>query len=98
MYSTAKKLSIFMFIIAIVNIVFTCLCMMELANKDFAEQFIKTCYYVTGTAGLILLTVTIRSICSDLELDYETKIRQIREQNKKIAELEEKLEKLQNNA
>ena len=53
MYSTVKKLSIFLFIIAIINIVFTCLCLMELAHKDFAEQFIKTCYYVTGSASLI---------------------------------------------
>ena len=95
MYSTVKKLSIFLFIIAIINIVFTCLCLMELAHKDFAEQFIKTCYYVTGSASLIMLTVALRSLCSDLEIDYEMKVRQLREQNKKIALLEEKIEKLQ---
>lgn len=98
MYSTAKKLSIFIFIIAIMNIVFTALRMLELARMDFAQAFIQGCYYVTGTASSILLCVAIRSICSDLEIDYETKIRQIREQNKKIAELEDKIEKLQKNA
>lgn len=98
MYSTAKKLSIFIFIIGIANIIFTALRMLELSRLDFAQAFIQGCYYVTGTVGLILLCVAVRSICSDLEIDYETKIRQIREQNKKIAELEDKIEKLQNNA
>ncbi len=98
MYSTAKKLSIFIFILAIINIVFTVLCMLELANKDFAEAFIKACYYVSGCISLLLLTVATRSMCSDLDLDYEIKARQLREQNKKIAELEEKIEKMQNNA
>lgn len=98
MYSTAKKLSIFIFILAIINIVFTVLCMLELANKDFAEAFIKACYYVSGCVSLLLLTVATRSMCSDLDLDYEIKARQLREQNKKIAELEDKIAKMQNNA
>ncbi len=97
MYTTAKKLSIFLFILAIINMVFTALCLLELTQKGFAESFIKTCYYLTGTISLLLLTVSNRSMCSDLELDYEVKIKQNREQNKRLAELEEKIKKLQNN-
>lgn len=97
MYTTAKKLSIFIFIICIINIVFTALRMLELTRLDFARAFIQGCHYVTSAAASIMLCVTARSICSDLEIDYETKIRQIREQNKKIAELEEKIKSIQNN-
>ena len=97
MYSVAKKLAAFSFILCIANAVFTVLYIILMIGQHlpFPEMFTKVCYSVTGTGVLVLATVAIRSLCADLELEYDARSRQLREQNEHIKKLEEKIKYLE---
>lgn len=102
MYTTAKRLSIFMLILAIMFSLFNVgIIMLETLTdmeKNFALGFCKLISILACSATLIILTASVRSMCADLELEYEAKAKQSRNLTKRIEELERKIEKLQNNA
>lgn len=97
MYSVAKKLSILSVILCVVNAVFAVLniILMVGQNLPFPEMFTKVCYLVSGTGALVLLTIAARSICADLELEYDARSRQLRDQNEHIKKLEDKIKYLE---
>ncbi len=97
MFSTARKLSVFSFILCMINAVFTALLLLMVSKLPFSEAFVKMCYLVSGTVVLLLLTVITRSICSDLELESDARTRQLHDQAEKIKKLEEKIKYLENN-
>ena len=100
MYTTAKRLSIFCFILAVINIAFTLFYLLLLKQQmlNFTEMFIRCCYLGSSTLVLILLTIATRSICSDLEMEYDSRSRQIKGMEDHIKELESKIKNLENNA
>ena len=95
MYTLAKKISVFAFILCIINAVFTALSLLMLVNLPFSEAFIKLCYLISGTVILLLLTIATRSICSDLEMEYDVRSKQVHEQEEKIKQLEYKIKYLE---
>ncbi len=102
MYTTAKRLSIFMLILAIAFTLFNVgIIMLEIRvelEKNFALGFCKAGSYIAASVTMLLLTASVRSMCGDFELEYEAKAKQYRDHTKRIEELEKKLERLQNNS
>ena len=97
MYSTAKRLSVFSFILCVANAVFTVLYIIMLIGQHlpFPEMFTRVSYLVTCTGVLVFMTVSLRSLCADLELESDARSRQFQNQAEQIKKLEEKIKFLE---
>ncbi len=93
MFTTAKKLSIF-------SVIFTCLhllgailllfCLSSL-RLGFAVNFCIIVYVIASTVGALLMTVSLRSLCQDLDMNYENNISRFHDLQTKINELEKQI-------
>lgn len=94
MYSTAKLLSIFCVILAVVNVVGAIMLLLYFTRNsfDFVTVFTCTMYALSATGVLVLLTVALRSLCADLQSEYDSTAEQIHDMKKHITALEKKLE------
>ena len=91
MYSTAKTLSIFSVIFTTVNIVGTILfafCLRGL-HWGFTAEFSIMVYLITASAGSLIMTICMRSLCQDLDMNYENTAQRLHDLQKKTAELQE---------
>jgi hypothetical protein len=59
-------------------------------NMNFALSFAIFMMIASSAAINLMLTVALRSICQDLEYEYENTTTKLSELNKRIAELENK--------
>ena len=93
MYSTAKLLSIFSVIISTLNIVGTTLFSFCLSGLDwgFTAEFCMMLYLITASAGSLIMTISIRSLCQDLDLNYENTAQRLHDLQKKTTELQERV-------
>ena len=94
MYSTARRLSVFCFIFAVINIVgLIMLGLLAMGNTGipFYILFTAAMYIITTTLILLLSTLAIRSFVQDAEIDAESSAIQVKKLTDRIAELEKKL-------
>ena len=94
MYSTAKLLSIFCVILAVANVVAAIMLLLYFTRNsfDFVTVFTATMYFISATGVLTLLTTALRSLCADLQSEYDSTAEQLHDLKKQITALEKKLE------
>lgn len=93
MYSTAKKMSLFTAILSAVNIVGVILYLLASAelSMNFALSFAIFMILGSSAAVNLLTTVALRSICQDLEYEYENTTGKLSKMDKKVTELESRV-------
>lgn len=92
MYSSARKMSTLSAICCAVNIVGIILFLLISASLklSFAASFAIIMILVSSAAISFMLTLAMRSLCQDLEYEYENMAIKLRELNKKIDDLQYK--------
>ena len=92
MYSTARKMSVLTAIFSMIDVVGVILYLLASAalNMNFALSF--AIFMMIGSSAVInlMLTVALRSICQDLEYEYENSTTKLAELNKRLNNLENK--------
>lgn len=93
MYSTARRLSTICAIFSAINILATILFFLYLANCELGFTFIFTSvlFLISNSVIGLLLTIALRSLCEDSQLEYEDKVRRFKDINNKVKELEHKV-------
>ena len=93
MYITIKKLATVCGILTAVNCLMTILLTFAIPTfqLSFAFGFTVGTLLVTISLALLLLTIALRNIYDLLELDYENIAGKIREIDKKLSKIEEKV-------
>ena len=96
MYSTAKLLSIFCVILAVDNIVAALMLLLFFARSSlgFTTVFTAIMYLVSATGIMALLAAALRSLCADLQAEFDSTSDQIHDLKKQIETLENKLENM----
>ena len=92
MYSTAKKMSTISAICCAANIMGLILFVLISAslNLTFAANFAILMFMITGAATNFAVTLGLRSLCQDLDYEYENTTIKFKEINEKIEVLEQK--------
>lgn len=90
MYSTARKLSALSFILSVVSIVgLIMVCMyFVFLRLEFHWFFALMMFLIAITAMCLFLTIALRNLLQDMEMDYDSNARQIKKLSDRIAELE----------
>ena len=90
MYSTARKMSLLCAILSAVNImgVFLYLLSSAALSIPFSAGLAIFMILVASAGVSLMLTIALRSICQDLEYEYEDHIRRSSELSKRIEVLE----------
>ena len=93
MYSTARFMSTITAILSVVNVIGLLLYLMASAtlNLVFALSFAIILFMGSSAAINICLTVALRSICQDLEYEYEGSAAKLSEMSKKIKNIETRI-------
>ena len=93
MYSTARKMATISAIVCSLNIFGAILfCMVTLSlNITFAVRFSMIMYLATSSIVTMLLTLGLRSICQDLEYEYEDDSRKFRNLDDRLEDVERKV-------
>ena len=93
MYSSAKKFSTISAICCAINFVGLLLYLMMSASLSltFALSFAIGMILLASSAGFLFVTLGLRSLCQDLDSEYENSCMKFREINKKIKEIEDRL-------
>lgn len=96
MYSTAKLLSIFCVILAVANVVAALMLLLYFtrSNLGFTTVFTAIMYLVSATGIMALLAAALRSLCADLQSEFDSTSDQIHDMKKQIEALEKKLESM----
>ena len=90
MYSTARILSalcIILSVISIVGLIMVCLYFLYL-GLEFHWFFALMMFLIAITAICLFLTVAMRNMLQDMEMDYDSNARQIKKLSERIADLE----------
>lgn len=92
MRSTIRYLSIFCVILSAISLLAAVMLAMALNTVllTFGMKFSIIIFLFTIALICLLLTLGLRSLCQDLDLEYESTAIKIRDLSKKISELEEK--------
>jgi len=92
MYSTARKLSSLSAIACAANIIGLILFLLVSANfsLNFAETFAIFTVLIASAATNLLLTLSLRSICQDLETEFEGTSTKLRDLGEHVKDLENK--------
>ena len=90
MYTTAKRISVISIILAAFNILATFLFLLHFPDSgwSFAIIFMTGLFLVTASAMSIMMTIAMRSLTQDLELEYESSSKKLRELSKRMESLE----------
>ena len=93
MYSSAQRLSTISAIGCAVNVVGLLMYWLMSGSLmlNFALSLGITMFMLSSTLIFLLLTVAMRSLCQDLESEYENSNMKFREINKKLKEIEDRL-------
>ena len=93
MYSTTKRLSTLCVILAVIHAFMgIALIIYSTGYKlSFAVSFSLTAYIITSIISFICLSCGLRSLCSDLDLEYENRERENLALKKRIEALEFKV-------
>ena len=93
MYASVKKLYIVCGILTAVNIFTTILCLLAIPgfNLSFAFEFTVGTLLVTASLISLFLTIALRNLYDLLELDYENTASKLRELDKRVRQIEEKV-------
>lgn len=91
MRSTTRKVSIFCVIFTAISFIAAAMVTVALQSVElsFGMKFAIIVYLFAISLVSLLLTVSLRSLCQDLDLEYETTATRIRDHNIRIAKLEE---------
>ena len=94
MFSTAKTISIFSIILAVINILGVVMLTLMLLTYDFgfSIEFCVVIYLLTATVSTLLVTLSLRSMCQDLLLNHESTSRKLRELENRCKVIENHLE------
>lgn len=92
MRSTIRYLSVFCVILSAISLFAAVMLVMALHTTvlTFGMKFSIIVFLFAVALICLLLTLGLRSLCQDLDLEYETTAIKIRDLSKKISELEEK--------
>ena len=92
MYSTAKKMATAGAIICVLNIIGGILLIMVAVYLEvsFTIRFALIMYVITMTISPLLLTLGLRSLCQDLDYEYESNAKKLKEITTDIANLQNK--------
>ena len=90
MYSTARKLTALSLILSVVSIVGLIMVWMYFTflGLEFHWLFALMMFLVAITGICLFLTISIRNLLQDLEMDYDSNARQLKKLSDRIAELE----------
>lgn len=93
MYSTARKLSVLSFILSVVSIVgLIMVCMyFSFLRIEFHWFFALMMFLIAITAMCLFLTISVRNMLQDMELDFESNANQIKKLSDRVADLEKRL-------
>lgn len=93
MYSTARRLSTLCVILAVIH-AFMGIALIAYSTGyklGFGLSFALSAYIITSILGFILLACGLRSLCGDLDLEYENRQRENLALKKRIETLEFKV-------
>ena len=92
MYSSAKKMATLSAVACAINFIgLIMFIMMSNALKlSFAMNFALFMVMISGSVISLCLTISMRSICLDLQYEFEDQAKKLREINQKIKEIESK--------
>lgn len=95
MFSTAKTLSIFSVILSAISVISAILLLFCISSLHlgFTVEFCIIVYVIAAVAGSLLMTISLRSLCQDLDLNYENTAQRLHDMQKKINELECQIKK-----
>ena len=90
MYSTARKLAGLCLILSVASIVGLVMVTMYFVylNLDFHWFFALMMFLIAITAICLLVTIALRSMLQDIEMDYDSNARQLKKLSDRITELE----------
>jgi len=90
MYSTARKLAGLCLILSVASIVGLVMVTMYFVylNLEFHWFFALMMFLIAITAICLLVTIALRNLLQDLEMDYDSNSRQLKKLSDRIAELE----------
>lgn len=91
MYSNARKLTTISFILSVISIVgliMVSLVFFYLPSLGFSEIFSLMMFTISLTFIGLLLTVSVRSIIQDMQMDYDSNAAMIKKLSERIDELE----------
>lgn len=93
MYSTARRMALLSAIGCAINIVGLLLFLLVSATLTitFAASFAIFMFMISAAAICLMLTLGLRSICQDLEYEYEDTYKKMSEMNKRIHNLENRM-------
>ena len=93
MFSTSRSISIFSIILSVINVlgVITLTSMLLTFDLGFAIEFCIAMYLVTSTLGILLVTLSLRSMCQDLILNHESTSKKLRELEIRCKNIENKI-------
>ena len=93
MYSTAKTLSVLSVIIVVINILGAALTTLFLLSEhlNFTQFISVMTYLVSSTAVSLFLTMALRSILQDLEIEVNNHNHNVKKLSERIKELEIRL-------
>ena len=90
MYSTARKIAtasaIFCALNIFVGLIFILVTMS--LNLAFPIRLSMIMYIVTVSLTTLMLTLSIRSICEDLQYEYENNIKKLHDMNDRLKDIE----------
>lgn len=97
MYTSANKLASFSAICCAITILGLILFILAAPalRLAFAASFAIFTLLIGASAGLFAITLSMRSLCQDLQYEYENNINKMKELNDSIKLLNQKLEKLE---
>ena len=93
MYSTARKLaglSLILSVASIVGLVMVCM-YFSFLRLEFHWFFALMMFLIAITGIGLFLTISIRSMLQDMEMDYDSNARQLKKLSDRITELEKLL-------
>lgn len=98
MYSSANKLASASAIFCAIDILGLILFILAAPalRLSFAASFAIFTILIGASAGLFAITLSLRSLCQDLQYEYENEINKIKELNDQIKLLDSKIQKLEN--
>lgn len=94
MYSSARKMAMLSFVLAILSTIATVLLLFYFTDTShaytFTEQFTWILYTATTAVGSLFLSWGLFDLSKDLDREYETNAEIVRKLNKRISALENK--------
>lgn len=90
MYSSVRRLGMFSFILAVVNVIATLLLLFYFKDMQFAAQFTWILFTATTALALLFLSWALFGLANTLEREYSSTSEYLHKLSKRIKELEDR--------